>query len=294
MLRLSNEFEEIENVGKPISDEFSEKAKSKIPRLISKLLVAFDTWASITPEERLALETQESVEQLKGKLLRDASTLRKQALQFIENLAAQRRTPDVNENWLNQFFAFLGPKCVDSAIMEIVDMRCNPQLYPMEKNQTYKIALQRLGLVFENIVMLVGQNHSDTKISSVFQNRERLTLEYMLSVLFDYDANLKAVLRTYSGFDRSKSVKDFEEKITQLLDDTGVRFPSYIRYYTLSALIRNYYSHEGCQDTIINKDESLFQQAVNDGLLSSISIVRFFDRYNKIKLPTLTNSTQVN
>jgi hypothetical protein len=91
-------------------------------------------------------------------------------------------------------------------------------------------------------------------------------------------------LRTFSGFDRSKSVEDFEGKIGAPLDDRDSRFPDYIRNYSISTLVRNYYSHEGCQDTLANIDDGLFQQIVNEVLFSTISILNYFVNRKKITL----------
>jgi len=281
--RLYDEFKDIENTGKPIQEEFSDSAKSQIPRIVSKLLILFDTWASKSPEERLALETQESMEQIKSKILRDLPTIRKGAIDYMKTLTEQREIVGIDEKWLDAFLKFLEPKGVDATIMEIVDIRCNPQLYPAEKSQAYKTALHKVGLAFENILMIIGRNHVDPKVKDIFVTKEVLTAESMLARLFEHDSALKTMLRSYSGFDRSTNGKDFERKVKELLDDREfAKTPHYIRYYTLSTLVRNYYSHEGCQDTLLNKDESLFQQVINEGLLSALSIFRYFASRNLV------------
>ena len=71
--------------------------------------------------------------------------------------------------------------------------------------------------------MLLGRNHSDTRISTIFQTKEKLSLEYMLGYLFEYDLSLKVTYDTFGGFDRSKSAQDFEKKIKELLDDRDGR-----------------------------------------------------------------------
>ena len=75
-------------LGLPISEDFSRTMKRQIPKAVSKLLAAFFKWASKSPEERLALETQESVIQLKSKFLRDHLTKRNEIIQDSEQLAA--------------------------------------------------------------------------------------------------------------------------------------------------------------------------------------------------------------
>ena len=52
VIRLSQSFKNIDDSGLPISEDFSETAKRQIPKAVSKLLAAFDEWASKSPEER--------------------------------------------------------------------------------------------------------------------------------------------------------------------------------------------------------------------------------------------------
>jgi hypothetical protein len=162
--------------------------------------------------------------------------------------------------------------------MEITDIRCNPRLYFADDAQARKDALYKLGLAFENILMIIGRNHREPIVRNIFTTSQKLTTGFMLSRLFESDRKLKAMLLSYGEFDRSKNGEDFENKIRELLnaDQLFIGIPHYMRYYTLSTLVRNYYSHEGCQDTMVNRDESLFQQVINEGLLSILSIFKYF------------------
>jgi hypothetical protein len=274
--KLYQEFKRIEDAGKPVPNDFSDSVKSQIPHIVEKILFPLDVWASKSPEERLALETQESIEQIKSKILRDLPTIRKGAIDYLKILTAQRGIVGLDEKWLDTFLKFLEPKGIDATIMEIVDMRCNPQLYTMDKTQVFKNALYKAGLAFENVLLIIGRNHTDPNTRNIFVTAKQLVAEYMLARLFEHDRALKEMLHSYGGFDRSTNGKDFERKVKELLDDKELaKIPHYIRYYTLSTLIRNYYSHEGCQDTLINKDESMFQQVINETLLSTLSVFKY-------------------
>ena len=63
---------------------------------------------------------------------------------------------------------------------------------------------------------------------------------------------------------------------------TEMVVPEYLRNYAISTLVRNYYSHEGCQDTLANKDDGLFQQIANEVLYASITITKYFVNRKKI------------
>lgn len=275
VLNLYTKFKKIDESGAPISEELSNSVKERIPRVVSKLLDPFEEWVSKSPSERLALETKASVDKIEKKILRDHDVLRKGAFDYLATLTEQRDIRGIDEKWLNAFFEFLAPKGLDAVLMEIVDIRCNPQLYPVDRSQAFKTALYKTGLAFENILMIIGRNHTDPKTRGFFVSATKMTVEFMLGQLFKNDEALKSTVRSYGSFDRSRSRQDFESKIEMLLDDTlfdGV--PQYIRYYATSVLVRNYYSHEGCEDTNVNKNEAIFQQVVNQGLLSILSIFR--------------------
>jgi len=283
ILDLYDKFREMEDSGTPISEEFSDSVKEQIPRVVSKLLDSFEEWASKPPEERLALETKASINKIENKILRDLVVLRKGAIDYLATLIRQREISGIDAKWLDAFFEFLARKGIDTTLIEIVDIRCNPQLYPVDRSQAFKTALYKTGLAFENILMIIGRNHTDPKIRGLFISAPKLTVEFMLMQLFKNDEALKLIIRSYGSFDRSKSREDFENKIATLLNDALFSTtPHYIRYYATSVLVRNYYSHEGCEDTSANKDEALFQQVVNEGLLSILSIFRYFANHRMV------------
>lgn len=273
---LYREFREIEDTGKPINKGMSNAIKRKVPEIISRLTTQLDRWASLPAPTRDHKEVLEKIQAIQARISRPQSVVRNNTILYLKTLAQERTKSAIDEQWLKAFFKMLEQREIDKTLMEIVDIRYDPQLHHRDVAQAYKTALSKLGLVFENVLMIIGRNHADAKIKKTFWTKPRLNVKYMLNRLFAKDEILKAVLNLYGDFDRSKNGKDFEKKAQKLLGKKGDELPRYARFYALSTLVRNYYSHEGCQDTIANTDEQVFVSILNEGLFSAVNVFKFF------------------
>ena len=278
---LFREFKEIEDTGKPLTEEISSTIKTQVPEIINRLITQLDRWTSLPSTTRDHKEMLERMQAIEAKIARPQSLVRVSTIDYLKTLAEHRGIKRIDEKWLEAFFKMLEQRGVDKALMEIVEIRCNPKLYHQEKTQAYKNALLKLGLAFEDMLVIIGRNHADSKVQKTF-GRARLNIKYMLTRLFEKDEVLKTVLSSYSDFDRSKDTKDFEKKVQELLGKEGDELPPYARYYALTTLVRNYYSHDGCQDTTANTDEQLFIRILNEGLCSALSLFKFLADRDKI------------
>jgi molybdopterin-guanine dinucleotide biosynthesis protein len=284
MTKLNDDFLEIEKSGKPLSEELSETMKRLIPQSMGELVKMFSVWIEKPTEEKLMIEANAIINKIAGKVLRDSNSLRKSAIEYLEIVAKQMGLQEVDEKWIDRFLNFLSERGTDATIIEIVEIRDNPQLYPTSKNQAYKTALYKLGLAFETTLMTAGRNHCDGEISNLFKSSERLTASKMLTILCRDLPDLSGLINTYTKFDRSKGSDDFLDKVKLFLDNSAFEgITPDLRYYTLTILVRNFYSHEGCQDNELNRDEAMFQQTINGGLFSMIQIVRYLLNRKLIK-----------
>ena len=279
---LFQEFREIEDTGKPLTEGMSTTIKKQFPEIINRLITQLDRWTSVPSTTRDHKEMLEKMQAIETQIARPRSLIRAGTIAYLKTLAENRKMEGIDEKWLQAFFKMLRERGVDKALMEIVDIRYNPKLHYREKAQAYKTALLKLGLVFENTLVIVGRNHIDPEVQKTFRTKRHLNIKYMLTRLFQKDEVLKAVLGSYCDFDRSRDAKDFEKKVQELLGKEGDELPLYARYYALTTLVRNYYSHDGCQDTIANVDEQMFLRILNEGLCSALSLFRFFADRDRI------------
>jgi hypothetical protein len=274
---LGVKFKEIEQKGKPLTDDF-ENIKRQILHVIEEVTDKESEWLNTITEipPPATVETiLAKVNQIDQQLSRPRSLLRNTAIHYCSALASRSGLKNVDDKWVENLYKVIRMRDIDNVLIDAIDIRCNPQLYPVKENQAYKDALIKLGLAFENSLLLVGRNHTNANIRKVFRESKTLTIKFMLIRLFD-DGVLKETLTTYADFDRTKSTLDFEEKLKQLFGGKGKSIPANARAYTLTTLVRNFMAHEGNANTIANDDELTFYSIFDEMLFATISFFKYF------------------
>jgi hypothetical protein len=270
---LYEEFQNVELLGSELAPEFSYIIRMQIPEIMSRISTQFLNWLSISPTTRQTAKIMSALDKLSNTISKPDDLLRSNAVYYVQTLMVQRGVTSVSMKWVESFFDLLAEKQADKLLAELIDIRCNPQSYGTNRFQVYKTALLKIGPVFEETAMIIGRRHMDPSVQKTFQAK-KLTLKYMLQRLYPNYVDLKNALEYYGDFDRSQNEKDFEQKLNDLMGSMAESLPLHIRAYAMTALVRNYYSHEACPDTEANKTDVTFFEVINMGTLAAVLLVK--------------------